>query len=95
MQDLVDDPNFETLTLDVCSNESVTKARKEVERLTGNKLQILVNNACVLHLLKQVFINDLLLMCSGGAGALLTVYCFCSTFEKRRQISSHPQLMLS
>jgi 1-acylglycerone phosphate reductase len=34
-----------TLSLDVTSPEDIENARKEVEQLTGGKLDILVNNA--------------------------------------------------
>lgn len=36
-----------TLSLEVTSSESIADARMQVEKLTGGKLDILVNNACV------------------------------------------------
>lgn len=37
-----------TLALDVTSAESITTAKDEVSKLTGGKLDILVNNAFVI-----------------------------------------------
>jgi NAD(P)-dependent dehydrogenase (short-subunit alcohol dehydrogenase family) len=47
MQDLVDNPVFETLALDVCDMESIRAAGKEVIKITGGQLHVLVNNAYV------------------------------------------------
>ncbi|KAI0032682.1 hypothetical protein K488DRAFT_49437 [Vararia minispora EC-137] len=41
MQDLVDDPNFETLTLDVCNPDSIRAAKEEVAKRTGGGLHVL------------------------------------------------------
>lgn len=38
-----------TLSLDVTNVESIHEAKIEVEKMTGGKLDILVNNACVYH----------------------------------------------
>lgn len=38
---------IETLTLDVTKADSISGLRKQIEELTGGKLNILINNACV------------------------------------------------
>jgi 1-acylglycerone phosphate reductase len=43
----LEDMGMSTLSLDVTNVEDVENARKEVELLTGGKLDILVNNAQV------------------------------------------------
>ena len=45
MQDLVKSELIETVQLDVCSEESITRAKKTIEVLTAGKLDYLVNNA--------------------------------------------------
>lgn len=47
MQDLVDHASIETITLDVCSADSIAAAKDRVAEITGGALDILVNNACV------------------------------------------------
>ena len=50
MQDLVKSELIETVQLDVCSEESITRAKKTIEVLTAGKLDYLVNNAQVVPL---------------------------------------------
>ena len=45
MPDLVDHRLIETVQLDVCSDESIAKAKAEIEELTDGKLDFLINNA--------------------------------------------------
>ncbi|VDB83168.1 unnamed protein product [Peniophora sp. CBMAI 1063] len=45
MQDLVQSNGIETVSLDVCSEDSIARAKKQIEVLTAGKLDYLVNNA--------------------------------------------------
>ena len=45
MPDLVEHKLIETIQLDVCSDESIAKAKAEIEDLTEGKLDYLINNA--------------------------------------------------
>ena len=45
MADLVEHKLIETVQIDVCDPESITKARARVEELTGGRLDYLINNA--------------------------------------------------
>ena len=50
---------MDTVLLDVTDTAAITAAKEEIHSLTGGKLDILVNNACVLGYLAT---DDLLLM---------------------------------
>ena len=43
----LDEMGMSTISLEVTNSESISSARREVEALTGGKLDILVNNAYV------------------------------------------------
>lgn len=45
LADFADKPGYTCLQLDVTDEESITACRDEVVKLTGGKLDILVNNA--------------------------------------------------
>lgn len=45
MPDLVEHKLIETIQLDVCNEESIAKAKEEIDDLTGGKLDFLINNA--------------------------------------------------
>lgn len=45
MQDLVKSDIIETVSIDVCSEDSIARAKKQIEVLTAGKLDYLVNNA--------------------------------------------------
>ncbi|KZV74957.1 NAD(P)-binding protein [Peniophora sp. CONT] len=45
MPDLVEHKLIETVAIDVCSEESIARAKKQIEVLTAGKLDYLVNNA--------------------------------------------------